>query len=77
MNEPLIYDSKDINTGEMYREFIEAMNQLIDISESMKIIISKNKHQIFEMFEQIYQNAPGTDPLNCYSIAVLLFLIKK
>jgi len=77
MNEPLIYDSREINTGEMFREFMDAMNQLIDISESMKIIISKNKNQIFEIFEQIYQNAPETDPLNCYSIAVLLFIIKK
>ena len=77
MQEPLIYDSRDINSGEMYREFIDAMNQLIDISESMRIIISKNKNQIFEIFEQIYSNAPETDPLNCYSIAVLLFLIKK
>ena len=77
MQEPLVYDSRRINSDEMFREFIDAMNQLINISESMRIIISKNKNQIFEIFEQIYQNAPETDPLNCYSIAVLLFIIKK
>ena len=77
IGEPILFSSRDINSGELYREFLETMNEVTDISESMKIIISKNKNQIFDIFEDLYSQTPEAEPIACYMLAVLVFIIKK